>query len=313
MSISDVYAQYEQIREKNSIEEQRRQSEVIGKIPGFKELRLEIKELQKKRIFEAFKTGEYDDKISALRKTAEDLLISNGFSSDYLKPIFSCAACQDTGAAENGKRCVCFKKRVLEDKLSEARLLDTNISFEQFNFNVFDDEPIENGKSQRFMMKKAKQLSEKYANDFPACSSILLISGGIGLGKTYISKCIMRRVIERGYTAAYYTAYRLFSVFHQHRLGEDVDLDPVMEVPLLIIDDIGTEPMTKNVTIEYFFDLINERSGLRTIIVTNLPFEEIFARYGERIHSRLMDRNASVKVLLKGKDIRYQSSLERIV
>jgi DNA replication protein DnaC len=307
LSISDVYARYERIREKNSIEEQRRQSEVAEKVPGFKKLQLEIKELQKKRILEVFTDGKgYDDKISALLETAEDLLVSGGFSPDYLKPVFTCPLCRDTGVAKNGERCSCFKKRVLEDKLSEAQLLDTNVSFEQFDLSIFSDEPIENGKSQKFMMKKAKHLAEKYADDFPNCSSILLISGGIGLGKTYISKCIMRRVIERGYTAAYYTAYRLFSLFHRHRLGENVDLDPIMEVPLLIIDDIGTEPMTKNVTVEYFFDLLNERSGLHTIIISNLPFDEIFARYGERIHSRLMDKNTSIKVLLKGKDIRYQ-------
>lgn len=308
MSISDVYAQYEQIREKNSIEEQRRKKEVAGKIPGFKELQLEIKELQKKRIFEASIAGiEYDDKIAELHRTAEHMLVSNGFSSDYLKPISTCAICRDTGVAENGERCVCFKKRVLEDKLSEARLLDTNVSFEQFDLNVFNDKPLKNGKSQKFMMKNAKRVTEKYANDFPVCSSILLISGGIGLGKTYISKCIMRRVIERGYTAAFYTAYRLFSIFHQHRLGEDVDLDPIMEVPLLIIDDIGTEPMTKNVTREYFFDLLNERSNLHTIIVTNLIPDDIDVRYGERIYSRLMDKNFSCIVELEGDDIRRSS------
>lgn len=305
MSISDVYAQYEQIRENNGVEEQRRQSEVAGEIPGFKELQLEIRELQKKRIFQAFSAGnECDDKIAQLHKTAEALLVSNGFSSDYLKPIYTCTVCRDTGVTVNGERCSCFKKRVLEDKLNEARLLDTNVSFEQFDLNVFSDKPLKNGKSQKFMMKNAKRLTEKYADDFPVCSPILLISGGIGLGKTYLSKCIMRRVIERGYTAAFYTAYRLFSMFHQHRLGEDVDLDPIMEVPLLIIDDIGTEPMTKNVTREYFFDLLNERSNLNTIIVTNLIPDDIDARYGERICSRLMDKNSSCIVELLGDDIR---------
>lgn len=306
MSISDVYAQYERIRKKNSIELQRRIKEVCERIPGYNELLLDIKQLQKNRILDAFtNSGDYDNKISALRKSADYLLVSGGFPSDYLKPIFSCPICEDTGVIENGERCGCFKKRILEDKLDAARLSDSNVSFEKFDLGIFHDDPLETGKSQRDYMKQYKKIFETYANDFPACSSILLISGGTGLGKTYISKCIMRRVIERGYTAAYYTAYRLFSMFHQHRLGEDVDLGPILEVPLLIIDDIGTEPMTKNVTIEYFFDLLNERSDLHTVIVTNLPFQEIFARYGERVHSRLMDKNASVKILLKGKDIRY--------
>ena len=78
-----------------------------------------------------------------------------------------------------------------------------------------------------------------------------------------------------------------------------MDLEPLFEVPLLIIDDIGTEPMTRNVTIEYFFDLINERTNasLNTMIVTNLPFHEIKDRYGDRIHSRLMDKRTSLKMI----------------
>ncbi len=305
MSISDVYAQYELIRENNRIEEQKRQREITEKIPGYKKLQNEIKGLQKKRILEAFTAGkEYDNKISALIKDAEDLLVSNGFPSNYLEPFFTCDICKDNGVTENGERCSCFKKRVLEDKLKEARLLDTNISFKQFDLNIFDNKPIKNGKSQRDYMKQYKKIFEAYADDFPDCPSIVLISGGIGLGKTFISKCIMRRVIERGYTTAYYTAYRLFSMFHQHRLGEDVDLEPLFEVPLLIIDDIGTEPMTKNVTREYFFDLLNERTSLHTILITNLTFDELDTRYGERIYSRLMEKNISYRVIFEGDDIR---------
>jgi DNA replication protein DnaC len=196
---------------------------------------------------------------------------------------------------------------VLEDKLDAARLTDDTVSFEQFDLNRFNDKPIDKDKSQRDLMSKYKKLFEKYADTFPYCHSIYILSGGIGLGKTFMSKCVMRRVIERGYTTAYFTAYRVFSLFHQHRLGNDVNLEPIFEVPLLIIDDLGTEPMTKNVTKEYFFDLINERNdaNLKTILVTNLIMDDLNVRYGERIYSRLADTRFSRKILFKGDDIRY--------
>jgi DNA replication protein DnaC len=308
VSISEVFIKYERIRANNQAEEQRRRKEVYRKIPELINTHQKINELQKKRIFNVLSgNDEQTQEIALLRKKVSDLLLDAGYSSDYLDSICLCSICRDTGLRDDSNHCDCFKKMLLEYKLNEARLLDNNISFEQFDLNIFDVTLIENGKSQREIMNKIKQLAEQYANGFPNISPILLLAGSTGLGKTYISKCIMRRVIERGYTAAYYTSYSIFSLFHRDRLGENVDLSPIFEVPLLIIDDFGTEPMTRNVTIEYFFDLINERNRLelRTIIITNLGFHEIKEFYGDRIHSRLMDVKTSQKIIFKGKDIRY--------
>lgn len=308
MSISDVLAEYDSIRGQNKIKEDRRRQEVYKKVPELEELHRKKNTLQLERIKLALTNKSIDTKdILILRKKANKLLKDAGFDIHYLDPIFTCAVCHDTGIKDNSLHCDCFTKRILEDKLDQAKLTDKNICFEQFDIDIFDDTPTDNGKSQKDVMKKIKMLCEEYANSFPNNTAIFLLSGATGLGKTYLSKCIMRRVIERGYTSAFYTAYRLFSLFHRDRLSEHVDLRPIFSVPLLIIDDVGTEPMTRNVTVEYFFDLINERaaSNLHTIIVTNLAFHELKERYGERIHSRLMDKRNSKKILFKGQDIRY--------
>lgn len=308
MSISDVLAEYSRIQQQNEREMDRRRSEAFQRVQGLKALHEQLEALLIARPKLRLK-GEPDgsDQIETLRAQSAAMLSRAGYGEDYLSPVYTCSQCRDTGMLDDATHCDCFKKRVLEDKLDAARLTDDNVSFEKFDLERFGTEPIDSGKSQRDMMARIRDICTGYADSFPGCSSLLLLSGSVGLGKTYISKCIMRRVIERGYTAASFTAYRLFSLFHQHRLGEDVDLDPILEVPLLIIDDIGTEPMTKNVTKEYFFDLINERSaaGRKTMIVTNLPFHELDERYGERIFSRLMDARFSQKILFKGKDIRY--------
>lgn len=308
MSISDVFAEYSRIRARNESEQERRRQKVYSVVPELREFDAQKNALQLKRIGQALDGSAMEmNDILALREKADMLLANAGFDAKYLDPIYSCTACHDTGTLDNTLRCDCFKKRVLEDKLDQAKLTDTKVSFELFDLDVFDDAPMENGKSQRDVMQSYKKTVQKYANDYPHCKPVLLLSGATGLGKTYIAKCVMRRVIERSHTAAYYTAYRLFSMFHSHRLGEEVDLSPIFSVPLLIIDDIGTEPMTRNVTVEYFFDLINERNAanLHTVIVTNLTFDEIKDRYGDRIHSRLMDKNTSIKIIFCGEDIRY--------
>ncbi|MBT3319270.1 MAG: ATP-binding protein [Clostridia bacterium] len=308
MSISDVLSEYSRIRAKNETELERRVQQVYDAVPELKKIDEQKNALQLKRISQALDGKPIDTSdILALREKKNMLMIGAGFDSKYLDPIYSCNMCRDTGSLDNSLRCECFKKRVLEDKLDAAKLTDTDVSFELFDLNVFDDSPLESGKSQRETMQRIKQITSKYADAYPHCEPILLLSGSTGLGKTFVAKCVMRRVIERGYTAAFYTAYRLFSMFHSHRLGEEVDLDPVFTVPMLIIDDVGTEPMTRNVTVEYFFDLINERTaaGLHTAIVTNLAFHDIKDRYGDRIHSRLMDKSTAIKIIFSGDDIRY--------
>ena len=70
--------------------------------------------------------------------------------------------------------------------------------------------------------------------------------------------------------------------------------------------DLGTEPMMRNITVEYLFLLLNERmeAGLSTMVTTNLTPAQIQERYGERVCSRLFDRLSALTIKLEGKDLR---------
>ena len=80
----------------------------------------------------------------------------------------------------------------------------------------------------------------------------------------------------------------------------------LLETPFLLVDDLGTEPMMRNITVEYLFLLINERmeAGLSTMATTNLTPAQIQERYGERVCSRLFDRASALTIKLEGKDLR---------
>ena len=41
-----------------------------------------------------------------------------------------------------------------------------------------------------------------------------------------------------------------------------MDFTSLIDAPLLLIDDLGTEPMMRNITVEYLFTLLNERAHL---------------------------------------------------
>ena len=82
--------------------------------------------------------------------------------------------------------------------------------------------------------------------------------------------------------------------------------DEIADAEVLMIDDLGSEPLMQNVTVEQLFNLLNERQNRRlsTIISTNLTMNEIKNRYTERIASRLRARDNWKVITLEGKDIR---------
>ena len=80
----------------------------------------------------------------------------------------------------------------------------------------------------------------------------------------------------------------------------------MMTAEVLVIDDLGTEPIMENITVEYLFLLLNERraNALPTLVATNLTLDELKARYSERISSRLLDRSTTQMLRFFGRDVR---------
>ena len=176
-------------------------------------------------------------------------------------------------------------------------------NFERFDLNRF---PEEGG--QRAQMALARRLCEEYADHFPETRyRNLLLTGAGGLGKTYLLNCIYARVCDRGLSAVRVTAFKLFESMRRQHMGDsESEFASLTEAPLLLIDDLGTEPMMRNITVEYLFLLLNERTAAKrhTVIATNLTATQLQERYGERVSSRLLDRSVCGVVQLRGKDLR---------
>lgn len=239
-------------------------------------------------------------KRDALEKETQTLLTQNGFAADILEEKFSCDICQDTGATPDGRRCVCYGRYLLEERLKDSGLPTPCGTFETFDVGVFSQEKGEEKVSQQQYMLGLKERCEKYSEEAQSGDvKNLILMGNAGTGKSFLAQAVVSRVLQNGELALFVSANQLFSAFYNHRLGESVDLESYYDVPLLAIDDLGTEIMTKNVTIEYFYNLINERQirGKCTMIATNLNPESFLMRYGDRIYSRLFSK-ASAKYLI---------------
>ena len=115
------------------------------------------------------------------------------------------------------------------------------------------------------------------------------------------------QLYSRGVGVSYLTAYRMLGAMRESFLETNTEPFNIMiDAELLMIDDLGSEPIYRNVTIEMLFTLLNERMRMKrhTIIATNLNAEQMQARYGDRVASRLMDTKDTMIIGFAGGDVR---------
>ena len=293
--------EYEQQRLKNSQEELRRRQEVITRCPEIGQYLAERQNL----IFGGVRgilngKAAADDlpaRMDVMNKRIADLLRQSGFPADYLDPVYRCKQCRDTGYVGEPIRemCPCLRSAFYARLYREVGLGEkAEQSFAAFDPNVFSDQPLPGKKySQRQLMDMLRHQCEQYAEKYPSAATMdLLLMGQSGLGKTYLMHAIAKRLLERGFNVMMISAYRFLDVARRaYFSGKQEEMDTLMDTDVLMIDDMGVEPLMENITIVQWFNLINERQlrGKGTVISTNLNVEELRRRYTERITSRLLD------------------------
>lgn len=245
-------------------------------------------------------------RIEELEAEKRNMLRRAGEGSEALDLHYHCPKCRDYGMVE-GRECDCVAAYRREWEMdSEGERAFREQCFARFDADVF---PEENG--QRRRMLRLRDKAEAYAEVFPKNTPPgLFLTGGVGLGKSFILHCIGGRVRERGYRVRKTTGYQ----FHQMLMGEyfagnRTGFQEMLDADLLLFDDLGTEPRTHNNTSEsYFFAVLDERTmrGKPMVVATNFSLEEIDRFYGERCSSRLLDGRSFETLGLRGEDLRQR-------
>lgn len=146
-------------------------------------------------------------------------------------------------------------------------------------------------------------------------AGFLVLTGGVGTGKTHQAYGALRRIAEAGPKRFEMVATTAPDMYGRLRPGgseggTEYELRRLCRVPLLLLDDLGTEKLSEW-TEEATYRLVNERYNecLPLIITTNLPVRtsggpsaDLVTRLGDRLASRLA-QTATV-VQFDGTDLR---------
>lgn len=219
------------------------------------------------------------------------LLTQNNFPADYLDKQYVCEICQDTGRIDNSL-CKCVIQLAINTAFEDSGI-DAAQCFENFDIN------LQRTPNDRIAMTKLRDAAMVYADTFPNTEKRdLLYFGEPGVGKTFLINCIGGRVLKRGYSVLKISAHRLIQLTLDTLRSEPMNRPDFILPDLLIIDDLGTEPMIQNITIETLLSILCQRQDMNkaTIFSTNLdvlanenmPNSTIWSVYGERFASRLM-------------------------
>ena len=139
--------------------------------------------------------------------------------------------------------------------------------------------------------------------DWSATSkAILVLAGNAGTGKSFAS---LAYACSRVVDCQIVRASRLGAHWERWQSDREDRVAPLrLRVPLLIVDDLGLEPLDDRraaVAVEELFHA-RQGGGLRTIITTNLSPVEAKSRYSERVFSRLAECGRWVQIA--GDDLR---------
>lgn len=251
------------------------------------------------------KISRLEEKLSASRLEVSKHLKNLNINIKSLKPTHVCDKCKDTGWVDK-KRCTCFKS-LLNNKLLLLSGINKKLpSFDKLDYSVYNKETSNNIK---VIVKTMQDIVKKYHN---ISKNLMCIFGKVGVGKTYLSECFVNYAIENNLYTVYTTSYNLnqdMLKYHLAPINEKNDiLDKYINCDILCIDDLGTENILKNVTVEYLYLILNERSqkGKFTLISTNLTLSQIKDIYDERIFSRLVNKDKNIVINLEGDDLRLK-------
>lgn len=306
---------YEEKQNKNRHALEERRAYVYSHVDGFREIEDSIASIsvaQGRKLLEGDESALHELRL-LLRNLSESktsLLTASGLPANYLEPVYDCPDCRDTGYI-NGRKCHCFRQAeisLLYEQSNISRTLETE-NFSTLSYEYYQGDDF-------IHFQNAVETCKKFTQNFSFDYRNLFFYGTVGTGKSFLSGCIAKELLEAGNSVIYFSAVGLFEALSHlsfdYKNKEDLHgtYEDLYRCDLLIIDDLGTE-LTNNFVTSQLFSCLTERHMRKksTIISTNLSLEELRNRYSDRIFSRITSNYMICK--LTGPDIRIYKKLHK--
>lgn len=317
----EIIREYNKKQLANMHDLNRRKNEAYGSSSAFQEIDDRISSLSVKKARNVLLAGEeasidsLKESIQVLSNERAALLASLGYPADFLDMHYHCVNCQDTGYVDN-KKCYCFKQAAIEMLYTQSNMkeiLEVE-NFDHFSYEYYSPAITDpsTALSSLESMTETVAICKNFVQQFDSEYHNLFLYGATGVGKTFLSNCIAKELIDTYHSVIYFTAFQLFDLLAKNTFSKENDTDDfyeyVFECDLLIIDDLGTE-LTNSFVSSQLFLCLNERILRKksTIISTNLPIDIFIETYSERVFSRISTYYTIRKLF--GDDIRIQKSI----
>ena len=309
-------AQYESIireyEEKRNIGRhalEKRRQEVYASIPGYAALDDSAAQLSvefTRKIIDGVPDAraQLASAISEISGKKKALLSAHHYPADYLEQAYECADCKDTGYIGSAK-CHCFEQRIIDVLYSQSNIKDVlqRENFQTLSYAYFPADVLGS-------YRKTVEICQSFVTHFDQEYKNLLFTGTVGSGKSFLSNCIAKALLDTSHSVIYFSAIDLFDTLSKNVFDKSKEnlysfYDDLYNCDLVIVDDLGTELPNAFVN-SYFFAFLNERNVRckSTLISTNLSLQEIGVRYSDRSFSRLIGTYDICQ--FNGPDIRIQ-------
>ena len=319
--MDSIIEEYEKLRAENKSRRDSEVERVYTELPIIKEIDDKISEIGsetlKKILTNPDAKGlkeEMHNKFEILKQQRKEILVKNSIPLDFDKVKYRCEKCHDTGYIEDEGRCSCFSQKLLDYTYKQSRMgeLLKNQNFDSFRLDYYSKSPVKGLKFSPYEnMEKILTYCRNYVENFDNMNKSLCFYGDTGLGKTFMSCCIAKDLMDRGKTVLYMRAAKLFRMFDDEKFGRNTDgLNELYDCDMLIIDDLGTETDSK-FNSSYLLELINERiiNNKNIVLNTNLNFKGMEEKYTKRFSSRLTE--SFIVMYFYGEDIRRKKFNEK--